>query len=236
VKSWVRAKHDSWGAANLSLNPSRYWLAIGNNLPSGSLVLDAGAGDQRNRVHFGHCTYESADFQKLNKRYTESTSSIPVEGARYDAVVFTQVMEHLPEPARVVDELFRVRKPGGRLFYSAPLVFHEHEVPYDFMRYTQFGVRSILERAGFRVPEVKRLEGYLGTVSYEFRRISKSLPFQPNAYGGGVAGFILACCFTSVRLVARPLAWIAARADRRHRWLESGYPINYFGVFEKLDA
>ena len=231
------------GAANLSPNPSRYWLAIelqrfGNSLPSGSLVLDAGAGDERNRAHFGHCTYESADFQKVNKRYAESTyvcdlSSIPVRGAKYDAVVFAQVMEHLPEPAKVVDELFRVLKPGGILFYSAPLVFHEHEVPYDFMRYTQFGVRSIFERAGFRVPEVSgsrgEVAGRLSRDSYEFRGMSKSLPFQPSAYGG-------ACGFTSVRLVARPLAWIAARVDRRHRWVESGYPINYFGVFEKLDA
>ena len=230
----------------MALNPSRYWLAIelkrfGETLPAGALVLDAGAGDQRNRAHFGHCTYESADFQKVSKPYAVSTyvcdlSKIPVDAERYDALIFTQVMEHLPEPAKVVEELFRVLKPGGKLFYSAPLVFHEHEVPYDFMRYTQYGVRSIFERAGFRVPEVKWLAGYLGTVSYKLRRMSKSLPFHPRAYGGGVVGVLLACGFTIIRLLARPLAWLAARADRRHRWVELGFPIDYFGVFERPHA
>lgn len=227
----------------MGLNPSRYWLAkelktFGAALPSGTLVLDAGAGDQRNRRYFMHCTYESADFEKVDKSYGESTyvcdlSDIPVESSKYDAVIFTAVMEHLPEPWKVVKELHRVLKPGGKLFYTAPFLFHEHEVPYDFMRYTQYGVRSIFEREGFRVPEVKWLEGYLGAVSYEFRRMSKSLPFQPSAYGGGVVGVALACGFTVVRLLARPLAWVAARADSRHRWVKSGYPINYFGVFEK---
>lgn len=201
-------------------------------------MLDAGAGDQRNRAHFTHCTYESADFEKIDKPYVKSTyicdlTEIPVNAAKYDVIIFTAVMEHVPEPWKVVQELYRILKPGGKLFYTAPFLFHEHEVPYDFMRYTQYGVRSIFERGGFRVPEVKWLEGYLGTVSYEFRRMSKSLPFQPSAYGGGLTGFAFACGFGLFRLLARPMAWIAASADRRHRWIKSGYPINYMGVFEK---
>lgn len=94
-------------------NSSRVWLSRENasfaaSVPPGSLVLDAGAGDQPYRNLLSHCNYEAADFEKVDKPYGKSTyvcdlSAIPVEDGRYDAVLFNQVMEHVPEPARVLD-------------------------------------------------------------------------------------------------------------------------------------
>ena len=62
-------------------------------------------------------TIAFADFEKVDKEYAQSTyvcdlASIPVEDERFDAVVFNQVLEHLPEPKRVLAELNRVLKKG----------------------------------------------------------------------------------------------------------------------------
>ncbi|WP_322513018.1 class I SAM-dependent methyltransferase, partial [Chloroflexus sp.] len=109
-------------------NSSRYRLwqenaAFAAAIPQGALVLDAGAGEAPYQSLFRHTRYESADFQKVNKPYAPSTyvcdlKSIPVEDNRFDFIVFNQVMEHLPEPKLVLNELYRVLKPGGKMIYT----------------------------------------------------------------------------------------------------------------------
>jgi len=148
------------------------------------MVLDAGAGEQPYKSLFVHCQYESADFESADRPYANSTyvcdlAHIPVEDARYDVVLFHQVMEHLPDPQAVLKELFRVMRPGGKLIYSAPLFFEPHEEPYDFYRYTQHGVRHLFGEAGFKIERLDWLEGYFGTVAYQMSCMAKYLPLSP---------------------------------------------------------
>src|ERR1700758_5630838 len=118
------------------MNSSRIYLdafasRAAASAPSGALVLDAGAGHGPYRVHFTHTQYEAADFEQVpgktysGNHYVCDLESIPVEDDRYDLVFLSQVLEHLPQPARVLTELHRVLKPGGRLWASAPLFYEE---------------------------------------------------------------------------------------------------------------
>lgn len=226
-----------------SKSRSRVWIEVeisrfAERLAKGARVLDAGAGDQRYRPKFAHCVYESADFEQVDKPYAASTykcdlRSIPAPDRSFDAVVFTQVMEHLPDPLAVLRELNRLMKPGGRLFYSAPLWFEEHEKPYDFYRYTQFGVRHLFESAGFEVKELRWLQGYLGSVSHQLRHMARSLPKSPAGYGSGPQATLRYMAFAAFRPVARQLAKAAARADAESRYVESGFPIDYMAIVEK---
>lgn len=140
-------------------NSSRYRLqkenaAFAALVPDHALVLDAGAGNAPYKSLFEHAQYESADFEKIDKKYAPSTyvcdlKKIPVEDCRFDFIIFNQVMEHLPEPHLVLAELYRVLKPSGKMIYTGPLFYEEHEQPYDFYRYTQFGLRYLFESAHF---------------------------------------------------------------------------------------
>ena len=119
----------------------------------------------------------------------QTTNEVP---GGVDDVLLTQVLEHLPDPARVLAELNRVMKPGGTLWLTAPLFYAEHERPYDYFRYTRYGLHRLLKQAGFRVREIEWLEGYFGTLAYQARMVSRQLPHTRADYGGGPRGVALA--------------------------------------------
>jgi SAM-dependent methyltransferase len=224
-----------YGAAN---NSSRVYLhrflaRAAESVEPGHLVLDAGAGQAPYRDLFEHARYETADFLAVKgKKYTEpdyvcDLAAIPVEGDRFDHVLLTQVLEHIPEPQKVLAELHRVMKPGATLWLTAPLFYAEHEKPYDFFRYTQFGLRHLLQGAGFEVRAVEWMEGYLGTLSYQARMLSRALPTSRRDYGGGAKGAALALTAKASTRAARFAAGRLAVLDLRYKFVGQGLPKNY---------
>jgi SAM-dependent methyltransferase len=123
--------------------------------PADSMVLDVGAGDAPYRELFSNVRYTTCDWE--NSIYTppqppdiiSPADRLPLEDGSVDAVLCTQVLEHVPEPWAVLEEFHRVLRPGGKLWLTAPLVWFLHEQPYDYYRFTSHGIRSLLERAGF---------------------------------------------------------------------------------------
>lgn len=230
--------------ARLAFNPSRRRLeaelrSFAARVPAGTLVLDAGCGDAPYAPLFAHCRYESADFVQVeNRRYVRPTyvcdlAAIPVEDGRFGAVVFSQVMEHLPRPAVVLRELHRVLREGGILFYSGPLYFAEHEQPYDFYRYTQFGVRYLFEEAGFSVERLDWMEGYFATLHYQLRLAAVTVPLAPAAYGGGLVGLAAVPFAAACRLMFAASGLAFGWLDGRSKHTAGGHPKNYVAIVRK---
>lgn len=218
-------------------NSSRYYLRrlnadFASSTAPGMVVLDAGAGDQPYRDLFAHATYEAADFEAVNKPYATSTYvcdlvAIPVADARFDRILFNQVMEHLPDPLRVLHELRRVMKPGGQIICTCPLFYGEHEQPYDFYRYTQFAHRHLFTAAGFRIDRLEWMEGYFGTLSYQFAMMAKAMPLTPVPGAHPLATVLGWPLQLIVKLLAMPLSRAFDRLDRHAKETRSGMPKNY---------
>jgi SAM-dependent methyltransferase len=220
-----------------ALNSSRVHLRRVNRdfaagVRPGMMVLDAGAGEQPYRDLFAHATYEAADFEKVDKPYARSTyvcdlAAIPVEDGRYDRIVFNQVLEHIRDPLTVLRELRRVTKPGGQIICTCPLFYGEHEQPYDFYRYTQFAHRYLFAESGWKINSLDWLEGYFGTVSYQFRMMARAMPLTPVP-GAPVLATILGWPLQLlVRLIAGPLSLAFAALDVQARETRKGMPKNY---------
>lgn len=96
------------------------------------------------------------------------TRSLPIRAESVDTVVSFQVLEHLPEPELFLRECFRILKPGGHLFITVPFMWHIHEEPYDYFRFTKFGLKYLLERHDFIDIKIKENTGFWQTWALKF--------------------------------------------------------------------
>lgn len=74
---------------------------------------------------------------------------LPFADESFGCVLSTEVLEHCEQPQRVIEEFARVLKPGGKLILSTRFIFPLHDAPYDYFRFTRYGLRKLCERAGF---------------------------------------------------------------------------------------
>jgi SAM-dependent methyltransferase len=87
-------------------------------------------------------------------------TSLPVESEEADTVVSLSVMEHLCEPQTMLNEAFRILKPGGSIILQVPFMWWLHEAPYDYYRFTRYGLKYMFEKAGFTDVKVLPQTGF----------------------------------------------------------------------------
>lgn len=175
---------------------TRFVETTANSLPNGSSILDAGAGESVYKKYFSHCNYKAIDLAVGESRWNYSNldyigplHNMPINDNSFDAILCTQVLEHLEWPRESVKEMYRVLKPDGKLYITVPMAQNEHQTPYDFFRYTSFGLESICRHAGFKDIKITPFGGLWTRWAYELPRglsIFPSTGFRlkkPNALG-----------------------------------------------------
>ena len=134
---------------------------------------------------------------------------IPTEDATFDTALCTAVLEHLEEPERAIRECFRVLKPGGRAIYTVPFIWHLHEEPRDFFRYSKYGLQYLFGKAGFEVVEVNALSGFWVT----FGQL-----FVYNIYRFNRGPLRWLRVIDALGLVVQGGAYLLDRIDRSEQW------------------
>lgn len=125
-------------------------------------TLDIGAGDfSRYKKFFKTDEYLKMDINNAdNLDIVGSADNIPLADNFCDSVVSTQVFEHLKNPFKAADEIFRILKPGGICLLTIPQWNELHEEPNDYYRYTKFGIMEIFETRGFETMVIDRRGGF----------------------------------------------------------------------------
>lgn len=136
-------------------------------------VLDFGCGSKPYRSLFTTVTtYTGLDIAVSGHSHTDERieiyydgKTIPCADATFDHVFSSEVFEHVFNLDEVLPEIARVLKPGGYFLLTCPFVWPEHEPPYDFARYTSFGLDHLLKTNGFQIEQHIKAGNFIETLA-----------------------------------------------------------------------
>lgn len=120
-------------------------------------------------------------------------TELKFELENFDTVFTTQVIEHVNDPEKMLKEINRVLLPGGTLILSAPFCWELHEEPYDFYRYSKYGLKAMLERNQFTVLDIRANGGKWAALFQLFLNITYST-FQKRIFFSKINKFIFIHC------------------------------------------
>lgn len=153
--------------ARTPLHPQ--WLLGRKRVPNGisnatGAILDIGAADRWIEPHLSpNADYVALDYPSTGRDLYGARPDVFADAARlpfsdehFDGVICLEVLEHVPDPSLVTKEIARVLKSGGRAWISMPFLYPLHDAPFDFQRFTEFGLRRAFERAGLELTSFRK--------------------------------------------------------------------------------
>ena len=182
---------------------------------SGSLI-DIGCGSKPYKdmlspfvdEHVG-VDHKATFHDKSNIDLFGTAYEIPADNKSFDSAICTAVLEHLEEPEQALRECHRVLKPGGAAIYSVPFIWHLHEEPRDFYRYSKYGLKYLFEKTGFEVLEITPLSGFWVTFAQLF-------VYNLYRFNRGPLRYIPV--IPALGLVIQGISYILDRIDKSEQW------------------
>lgn len=186
-------------------------------------LLDAGAGRMayRGMLREFCASYESLDISDAGgPDHVADLQDTGLPDAQYDSVFCAQVLHHVREPEAALREIARLLRPGGKAILSVPHLVWLHNEPHDYWRFTGYGLRHLIEKAGLRLLSVAPSGGLICFLAYAPSTAALGLlwPARPLFR----AGLFLNRGFIRLALLAD--GWAG---------LKSLYPTNFIAVAEK---
>lgn len=99
--------------------------------------------------------------------------NLPFRGNSFDNIIMTNLLEHVQEPQKVVDESYRTLKPDGFIVIYTPFMYPIHGDPNDYWRFTDEGLKYLLRN--FRIIKTVKTGGFFGVIGTYFNFILNNL-------------------------------------------------------------
>ena len=193
IKNYLLREQFNPSVLGLFLNPFYFARkAIYKNIKAYSkhitgVTLDIGCGSKPYEKLFLSERYIGMDIKTSGHNHNESSidvyyngTTIPFENNYFDSIVCFEVLEHVFNPDVFLMEAHSVLKPGGVAVFTVPFIWDEHEQPYDFARYSSFGLNHLFQKSGFTVVSNKKYVKDLRIISlflnaYIYKIIRKTM-------------------------------------------------------------
>lgn len=155
-------------------------------IDNGKKILDAGAGELKFKKYCDHLQYFAQDFGQYDGTGDEALQTgswdntkldiisditdIPVEDKSFDVILCTEVLEHLPDAVKALNEFNRILKPGGLLLLTAPFASLTHFAPYHYCGYNKYWYQYHLENLNFKIIDLDINGSWFSFLAQELRR------------------------------------------------------------------
>jgi SAM-dependent methyltransferase len=177
IKTWIKVQSFQPGFLALFINPfylirRGLYREIRITAPAlNGILLDFGCGRKPYKNLFKVDQYIGVDIEQSGHSHELSEvdvyydgKTIPFPDGHFDSVFCSEVFEHVFELDRILSEINRVMKKNGKMLFTVPFVWNDHEIPYDFGRYTTFGISYLMEKHGFKVIEINKSTNFVQTI------------------------------------------------------------------------
>lgn len=200
--------------ADINESKRQVWLKSAlSSIPAGWRILDAGAGELKNKIYCRHLEYVSQDFCQYDGKgdgkglQTEKwdtgkidiisdITEIPESDGSFNVILCSEVFEHLPDPLKTLDEFRRLLKIGGKLIITAPFNSLVHFAPYHYCTgFSRYWYEYHLPERGFEIEELTPNGDWYGLLRQEIIRLcilerQRKNWAWPLAYLYGLLGII----------------------------------------------
>lgn len=195
---------------------------------AGGRLLDLGCGKvplyAAYKDHVSRCTCVDWANSLHKNDYLDAecdlNDRLPFQAEEFDTIVLSDVLEHLPRPEYVCQEIARLLAPGGKLIMNVPFYYGIHEQPHDFYRYTEFALRRLMETSGLQVLTLESIGGTPEIITDLFAKHVAHIPIVGNAFA------ILAQYVTLTAIRGTPLRKLSVATRNR-------FPLGYFLISQK---
>lgn len=181
----------------------------------GKKILDVGAESSPYKKYFKRMDFFAQDIVQ-NSAHTidfvgDINEGIPgIKDKSFDYILCTQVLEHIRIPDKAFKEFYRILKRGGRLFLTTHLCFEEHMIPYDYFRFTKYGLRYLGESNGFAMERIAPHGG----VFHVLALIVDTIPIKLFYKRGGFMYYAYLAIFTLPIIIFNMFCYVLDYLDR----------------------
>lgn len=146
-----------------------------SGLLSGTMI-DFGCGTKPYKEFFSNCQdYIGVDYKIEGREEKQKEvdvfydgKTIPFENDQFDSLLSTEVLEHVFNIEELLLEFNRILKTGGTAIITTPFMWEEHEMPYDYARYTTPALKHLYLKNGFEIIHNYKTGNYIAVI-YQFK-------------------------------------------------------------------
>ncbi len=210
-------------------------------------LIDIGCGRMAHRGELEKIAtkYVGLDHPKLSKLYPSprkpdifgDAMELPLQDATFDTALLLQVLEHLDDPQKALNEAYRILRKNGFIIISVPFMYPIHDAPYDYYRFTEHAIKKMLKKAGFNIVKLQTGGSFLefwvqSLIVYLFKKIDVKIKERINPLGllYLISLFLI---MSPIVIIINTLVWATSLFTNQSKYQSNDYVLNYTVVAQK---